>query len=336
MPPNLTQAINFLETQWSANVKTPENKIKGILAEVRFKSFLLENKIDYVSGGWLVIPGNCSQTPLAPREKICILPLKHSFTWQEPNIENQIFSVAEINAHSHFSQVGIKTYFAKPTSINEQQFEIPKQRAGKIKAKYPISYKLDLLSLSNLSSPTLEDPSKIFSLFPKRSNNIGLRCQKTGRIDTSQAPWTIPKVVSDLFWFEYARYYFQRDYLLSNNDLDMFIMGKNRTAYPVELKSKKPAFDKSLGVWFGIDVGPFAKLAFFTANSLKSEALFVVEEISDSGQTANWLGLKFTDLVKSCSWVGIGGGKGMMGGMSTTLKIPKAAFTPLKNLIHEL
>jgi len=336
MPLNLTQAINFLETQWSSHNRASENKIKGILAEVRFKSFLFKNQVNYVSGGWLVIPGNCSKTPLGPSEKICILPLKHHFTWEEPNIENQTFTVAEINAHSHFSQVGIKTYFAKPTLIIEQQFELPKPSAGRHRAIYPKKYKLELLSLDNLSRPVVEDPDKVFSLFPKRTGNIGLSCQKTGRIDTSQAPWTIPNVVSDLFWFEYARYYFQRDYLLSNNDLDMFIMGRTRTAYPVELKSKKPANDRCLGEWFGIDVGPFAKLAFFTANSLRSEALFVVEEISDSGQPTNWLGMKFTDLVKSCSWVSVAGGKGMRGGTSNTLKIPKAAFTPLKDLIHEL
>jgi hypothetical protein len=126
------------------------------------------------------------------------------------------------------------------------------------------------------------------------------------------------------------------DYLVSNNDLDLFIVGQSGSAYPVELKSKSPVVDSSLGDWFGLDVGPFAKMTFFTANSMNTDALYVVQEVDEFRNHIEWLALKFTDLVKNCSWVIQSGGKGMMGGASSTIKIPKAAFTPLDKLLPRL
>lgn len=49
-----------------------------------------------------------------------------------------------------------------------------------------------------------------------------------------------------------------------------------------------------------------------------------------------WYGIRFTELVKSCSWIGQAGGTGMMGGASSTYKIPKDAFTLLSELLPTL
>lgn len=126
------------------------------------------------------------------------------------------------------------------------------------------------------------------------------------------------------------------DYPVSNNDLDLFLLGNSGASYPVELKSKSPATDAILGDWFGIDIGPFAKLAFFTANSMNTDALYVVEEVDNQRNHIEWYGIKFTDLVKSCSWVGQAGGQGMSGGTSSTYKVPKAAFSQFSALLQSL
>lgn len=65
-------------------------------------------------------------------------------------------------------------------------------------------------------------------------------------------------------------------------------------------------------------------------------ALYVVQEIDANRDHVEWYGIRFTELVKSCSWVGQAGGTGMTGGSSRTYKIPKAAFTQLADLLPTL
>jgi hypothetical protein len=331
----LSEAINFLETQWSS---INENKVKGILAELRFKDFLILNNHHFVSGGWIVTPGKptLGLCPVPSHEKICILPRQHRFTWQGVGVQNNSLTPAEMSAYNYFRQVGVRALFATPIVIVEAAFELPSPSERRIRARYPKPYELQLQEVSPAGSLIPVSPIEAFRRFPMRNGNVGMRCYQTNRIDQQEAPWTSPAVVSDLFWFEYARYFFQVDYLLSNNDLDIFVIGPSGASYPVELKSKASANDSALGEWFGIDIGPFAKLSFFTSNAMNNDALYVVEEVTAQRVHVQWLGIRFTDLVKSCSWVGRSGGTGMMGGASSTYKIPKDAFSSLSTLMATL
>lgn len=335
MPATLSDAIRFLETQWSS---ITENKVLGILAELRFKEFLSARDYHFVSGGWIVTPGrptpgSCDVPAL---EKICILPRQHRFTWQKDGFQNNLLTPAEISAYNYFREVRVKTLFASPIEVIEGDFTYPTPSDKKARALYPRPYEMQLQEVSPNGAITSVDPMEVFRLFPRRKGNVGVRCHKINRIDQSAVPWTSALMVSDLFWFEYARYFFQIDYLFSNNDLDLFVIGPSGASYPVEIKSKAAAKDTALGEWFGIDMGPFAKLTFFTANKRNNDALYVVEEVTAQKDHVQWLGIRFSDLVKSCSWVGQSGGKGMMGGASSTYKIPKAAFMPLAGLLSSL
>lgn len=69
---------------------------------------------------------------------------------------------------------------------------------------------------------------------------------------------------------------------------------------------------------------------------MNTDALYVVQEVDDDRNFVNWLAIRFTDLVKSCSWVGRSGGQGMSGGASSTIKIPKLAFQNLSDLLVKL
>lgn len=333
MPSTLNHAIQFLETQWSS---INDNKVKGIISELALKEFLIKNNHHFVPGGWVLVPGNPSLSPVPTREKLCILPRGNSFSW---NNDVAIQTLAEISAYSHFRQVGMKALFAIPTNVVEENFSLPKKSNGRIKANYPRSYNLQFFEISptgKLIEVSFEDA---FRYFPKRTGNKGLRCNATNRLNLAPEVWRDPSVISDLFWFEYAKYFIQVDYLVSNNDLDLFLIGPSGRSYPVELKSKTVARDKTLGEWFGIDMGPFAKLSFFTSNSMNNDALYIVEEIEEIDKNRmhiEWYGITFSQLVKSCSWVGQGGGRGMTGGRSSTYKVPKSAFTQLSSLLKDL
>jgi len=334
MPSSIQQAINFLETQWSS---INDNKIKGILAELAFKSFLNQQGIHFIPGGWIMSPGNKTITQVPAREKVCLLPRNAPFSWQAASTNAAApVTPAEISAYNYFRQVGVTTYLVCPSNIVEADFAIPQPSHRAVRASYPKSYHLDFMSISPNGQLQSNPVATVFQAFPVRNGNSGLRCSQLNRIAASQAPWNDSEAIARLFWFEYTRYFVQIDYLVSNIDGIHFIIVPSGSCIPVELKSKTVANDTLLGDWFGIDMGPFAKLAFFTANSMNTDALYVVQEVDSDRNHVEWYGIRFTELVKSCSWVWQAGGKGMMGGASSTYKIPKAAFTQLAELFPTL
>ncbi|PSD44211.1 hypothetical protein C7E23_03030 [Elizabethkingia anophelis] len=127
---------------------------------------------------------------------------------------------------------------------------------------YPVSYTLDFYKIgaSGLVSVPL---ANVTANFTTRNGLRGMRAYALNRIDRTIPVWSDTATVTELFWKEYARYFLHRQFLVSSNDLDFFIVGNSGRAYPIEFKSKTAAVDNSLGDWFGIDIGPFSKLSFF-------------------------------------------------------------------------
>jgi hypothetical protein len=98
VPSTRVDAIKFLETQWS---HITQNKIKGILAELRLKAFLRVNECQFAAGGWIVIPGNCSLTRKPTESKICLLPLSSSFELRTSEV-NRTLTLAQVQAYNSF------------------------------------------------------------------------------------------------------------------------------------------------------------------------------------------------------------------------------------------
>jgi len=114
------------------------------------------------------------------------------------------------------------------------------------------------------------------------------------------------------------------------SDIDGIIWGQQYT-YPIEIKEKTVAPDNKLGPYFGLDVGPFVKLAFYAAKKGNLHSLFFVREINntDDRELANWWFITFDTLAQFASWIPQGGGMNMQGGGSTVVKIPRGEFTQL-------
>ncbi len=333
MPSNIKSAINFLETQWSS---VTENKIKGIKAEIRLENYLysadISPLIDYIiPGGWIISPGKNTLINTTTTGRIALLPIPTRFSWTENLMPPSL--TAQILAESYFRQVGIKTYFTKfdsnPENNDESDFQIPR------KGNYVTSYTLDFYKIGANGLDNIPFQNAFYR-FPDRVGKRGMRAYNLDRINNTEEPWNNSSAVTKLFWKEYCRYYIHRNKYVSSNDLDFFLVGKSGKAYPVELKSKTVYIDNNIGDWFGIDVGPFTKLSFFVSLSNNMEALYFVEEINDEGQTINWLGIKFSELLKYCHWVTQGGGKGMGGGSTTTIKVPRSVFINLQDLLPRL
>lgn len=334
MPNSLEQAVNFLETQWySIN----DNKSKGVLAEIRFKEYLSSTDVrplyfQVIPGGWIMTPGqvweNC-QDPTTHR--IAVIPNMNSFSWSPELIPHSF--TAQVIAHTYFGHAGIPVYFADINySITEYEprFSLPASRNYLV--SYPLIFKT--VGENGLDEVGFED---MMANFKPRNGYTGMRANPTGRLDITSTPWNNPSIITELFWKEYVRYYIQVSYLVSNNDIDFFLVSNSRKAYPVELKSKSCVTnDKTIGDWFGLDAGTYVKLSFFISSGNNMDALYVVEEVNDADEHQQWLGIRFSELVNCCSWVTQGGGRGMTGGSSTTIKVPKTMFTELNQLLPTL
>ena len=211
----------------------------------------------------------------------------------------------------------------------EQAFVLPSQ------GSYPRPYDLKFHTVGpfGMEEVCIEE---MMTNFHHRNGFKGMRCYKTKRLRSRNQPWNDSKTVVDLFWKEYVRYFIQFNYQVSNNDIDFFLVSKSRKAYPVEFKRKSAAQDKNIGEWFGLDTGTFVKLSYFITAGNNMDALFIIEEVYSAGDHLDWLAIKFSELVKNCSWVTNEGGKGMTGSSSNTVKIPKAAFSELDQLLISL
>lgn len=114
------------------------------------------------------------------------------------------------------------------------------------------------------------------------------------------------------------------------SDIDGIIWGERYT-YPIEIKEKMAASDNDIGEWFGLDIGPFVKLAHYVARRGNLHSIFVVREIADTETRTfkEWLFTDFDTLARAASWVPRAGGQSMGGGRSMVVRIPKAAFRVL-------
>lgn len=136
--------------------------------------------------------------------------------------------------------------------------------------------------------------------------------------------------VADEFSKENLRINFQTRFLAEVADVDGIFWGQQFT-YPLEVKEKTVAADNRLGPYFGLDVGPFVKLAFYAAKHGNLHSLFVVREIAnvDTRELVQWWFITFDQLAQYASWIQRSGGTSMTGGASSVVRIPRSEFQTL-------
>jgi len=283
-----------------------KNKINGIYAEVDFYRHI--DALGFAGrvspGGWIIRstgPGHFGQQNLAlfPEAFAANQALTPGRTPQVPSSVDA--------AASWLHALGVGTLFCYP-EVGEGGFEWSCVQRG---------------------LPTDSPPQSIrgalqagFELRTRRNNPLRWNSDVSVLDDDA---------VQAVFPLESLRVAIQASYMMELSDLDRLIWGR-RSVYPVEIKEKTPVLDdRRVGSWFGIDAGPFAKLAFFAATSATLNSLFVVREINNTQDRdlVNWWVIEFRDLARYVSWVPQAGGTSMGGTASTVLKIPVDAFRPL-------
>ena len=283
------------------------NKLNGLLAEVDFRSHLAGLGFrDRVSrGGWIARRVGAGEFA---HQTAVFFP--ETIQADRPYPDTRALPQADVGLHTicaTFHQTGIFAYFC----------------AAVIQECGDVTWRSIQLGVPSAQEYKVF-PAAVADLFSERTRRYNYLRHRT---DTSSVP---SAAIAEEFSKENLRVAFQTRFIAEVSDVDGILWGQRHT-YPLEIKEKTAAFDNRVGAFFGLDVGPFVKLAYYAARRGNLHSLFVVREIDsvESRNLVNWWFIKFDELAQFASWVSRAGGPGMGGGASSVVCIPKSEFSLL-------
>jgi hypothetical protein len=287
------------------------NKSHGMLAEVKFRHYVAELGFDQrvSEGGW-IFRNDTRWNNSFGQNTIVFFPetiqpgMEYSALRNLPVPARRLHTIC-----ATFHQIGIRSFFCAATIDKQNHKKIVKWKA------------------IELGRP---DDQPYIS-FPEDIAGFALRDKKYNWEKYKTSVDFLPEQAVPVEFAKESIRVACRTVLMGEiSDLDGIFWGKERT-YPVEIKEKTRAVGDSTGEYFGLDVGPFVKLAFYAARRGNLHSMFVVREIDDekTRNLVNWWFITFEQLSQYASWVFQGGGKNMSGGRSATVKIPVNRFKKL-------
>ncbi|GAP43598.1 hypothetical protein TBC1_111754 [Lentimicrobium saccharophilum] len=302
--------INTMRAFLSKSISSiNQNKVNGMLAEIDLRNTL--NNFGFggrvSQGGWIM--RNVGEG-LFGHYTIVVFPQTIQPDTDYPvgrQLEEPALALHTICSTMH--QIGVHSYYCVPSIANRNDYST-------------ITWQTKQLGIPNIQPyrqliPTISN----FSIRERRYNFLRYNT------DAGQIPLNS---LAEEFTKEHLRVNFQNHFMSEMSDIDGILWGEQYT-YPIEIKEKTPGTDNKLGEFFGIDVGPFVKLAYYAAKKGNLHSLFFVREINNINERrlVNWWFITFEKLALFASWVPIAGGINMQGGGSTVVKIPKSEFTKL-------
>jgi hypothetical protein len=285
------------------------NKLISMLVVIDFREYLAALGLsDHLSGGGLSIrstgPGNFGHHTIVVFPQIVEPGIDYSPTRVLPNPPIGLHTIC-----STFRQLGIQSYFCIPSVAAANDSICMTWRAKELGIPWEDTYR--------------EFPGELAG-FQRRGRRYNFLRYNT---DVSVVP---DAYVPEEFSKEHLRVVLSGRYISEMSDVDGIFWGRQYT-YPLEIKEKTCGNDARLGEYFGLDVGPFVKLAHYAAKRGNLHSLFIVREIADpeARELVAWRYITFDRLAQFASWVQQQGGRGMTGGNSAVVKIPKCEFEVL-------
>ena len=302
--------LNTMRSYLSSSISSiNQNKINGMLAEIDLRNTLVGlgfgGRIS--QGGWIVRSVGAG---VFGHQSSVLFPMTiQAGTDYSPTRVLEEPPIALHTICSTMHQIGVHSFYCVPSVATNNNTASITWQTKQLGIPNPAPYTPMLTTLQNFGART-------------RNYNF-LRYHTNAAIVPATS-------VAEEFTKEHLRVAFQNQFMCEMSDIDGIIWGQQFT-YPIEIKEKTVANDSKVGDYFGIDVGPFVKLAFYAAKKGNLHSLFFVREINNTTQRqlVNWWFITFDTLAQYASWVSQGGGRNMQGGGSTVVKIPKAEFTAL-------
>lgn len=283
--------------------------LSGLLVNIDFRHYLASMRLsDQFSGGGLVArstgAGNFGHHAIVVFPQIVEPGTDYSPTRTLPNPPIGLHTIC-----STFRQLGIQSYFCVPSVAVANDSIGMTWRAKELGIPWEDTYQ--------------DFPGELTGFQPRGRRYNFLR----NHTDVSIVP---DAYVPEEFSKEHLRVALSNQYISEMSDVDGIFWGRQYT-YPLEIKEKTCGSDSRLGEYFGLDVGPFVKLAHYAAKRGNLHSLFIVREIADpeARELVAWRYVTFDRLAQFASWVQQQGGRGMTGGNSAVVKIPKCEFEVL-------
>lgn len=288
-----------------------QNKLRGTLAEISFREHVSNLGFgDRVSeGGWIVRSAHRGNYHFGQNTAVFFPETVHA---DSDYPHNRQLPSPRIGLHTicaTFHQIGIQSYYCTPVIERRDGLPLVSWRA------------------IQLGRPDATD----YQVFPDCILGFNHRVRPYNFERHHNDVATIPdESIPIEFSKESTRVAFHSKYFCEPSDVDGLFWGE-RLTYPIEIKEKTRANSSSIGDFFGIDVGPFVKLAYYAAKRGNLHSLFVVREIdnADTRNLVEWRYITFDRMAQFASWVPQGGGTSMTGGGSSTVKIPVDQFNIL-------
>ena len=285
------------------------NKVRGLIAEVELRKYI--DDLGYgervSAGGWIARSVKSDTGAEFGDTTVALFPetvLPDRDYTPDRDLPQPAPGLHTICSTMH--QIGIKSFYCAPVFPDRNTPEY-------------VTWKLIQLGIPGHTEYLPLETA--MSGFPARERKYNFLRYNS---DVSSIP---ASSVPEEFTKELLRVSFQNIYMAEISDIDGILWGQQHT-YPLEIKEKTPAQDRKLGEYFGLDIGPFVKLAFYAAKRGNLHSIFVVREIDneEDRELVEWRYITFEVLAQYASWVFGGGGTNMQGGQSSVVKIPKSRF----------
>lgn len=288
-----------------------QNKVRGLLAEVDLRSYLaglgFGGRVS--RGGWIARTKgteNFGQRTIALFPEIVGPAVDYPADRTLPSPDLGLHTIC-----ATFHQSGIGSYYCAATIGQENTPATLQWQAVQLGLPVQQAY-----------SPLIEKLADVG--FQTRARNYNFLRYTA---DLANLP---ADAVPEEFTKEHVRISFSNRYMAEISDIDGLFWGNQHT-YPLEIKEKTSPPSPDMGPYFGLDVGPFVKLAYYAAKRGNLHSLYVVREIDNEidRNLVAWRYITFDHMAQFASWVPRAGGTNMQGGASSVVRVPRSEFSTL-------
>lgn len=301
------ELVGRLEKLW------PENKAKGLLAQIRFRfemrsGFLSEYRDKFFEGCWLLAPKREDFF----RFRFCFFV--HGTAVAASVLRDELDPAALMEGQWRFHRVagflrkaGMGVFYAVPSGDPlRPEWRIYRYENERLRAV---------------------DARRLFRNWPgtgRPSGGKGWSGTLKKEFMSLREEDLLSMLLNELFYTDFVKGLMRKP-VSDPYDVDGFLLSYGGAVLPVEIKEKFPAPSQS-GPFFGVDAGRLLMLLRLCLPN-DSNAVYLIREVSEEGRTfVGWKFMLLSEIIATASWNLQRGGRGMGGQETQTVRLPYSCF----------
>lgn len=303
----MDEIVQYLEKIW------PENKAKGLLAQIKFKSELQRGSLSrhpekFFEGCWLLAPKREDFFKF----RFCFFvhdTIINSELPSELNPRDLITESWRLHMVAGFlRKAGMGVFYAFPfgKSFKNLGWKIYKYKDERLHAV---------------------DAKKLFQNWlgvGRPSSSHGWSDDLRSEFLSSREEDLLPMLFRELFYTGFIKEQMKKP-VSDPYDIDGFLLSYGGAVLPLEIKEKFPASGPTFS-FFGIDAGRLLMLLRLCLPN-DSNAVYLIREVREKDRTfVGWKFMLLSEIIATASWNLQRGGKGMGGQETQIIRLPYSHF----------